>query len=175
MCTRRAIAENGPVGVLCPEAVAPEQVAAQPVVTADLVLQAFREVPLPASVLVVQPPEGETLVNFDTNFYTEADEFSVTVELLGVPVDLLVRPASFAWSFGDGATRTTTTPGAAYPDLEVTHRYARPGTVTTAVTVVWAADFSVAGGPWQTVDGTVAMASAGIPLRVREATPVLVD
>ncbi|HEY0952439.1 MAG TPA: hypothetical protein VGD85_19750, partial [Nocardioides sp.] len=54
----------------CPE----DSVAAPPEVTPGLVLRALRRVPLPASELVVQPPGGRTLVNFETNFYTEQGE-----------------------------------------------------------------------------------------------------
>ena len=62
-------------------------VAAQPVtvptVTPGLVARAFRTIDLPASELGVQPPDGRTLVNFDTNFYTEQPGFNRTVRLLG--------------------------------------------------------------------------------------------
>ena len=44
---------------------------ATPVVTPTTVQRAFAELPLPPSRLVIQPPNGRTLVNFDTNFYTE--------------------------------------------------------------------------------------------------------
>ena len=39
-----------------------------PQVTSSAVFRALRRIGLPASELVVQPPGGETLVNFDTNF-----------------------------------------------------------------------------------------------------------
>ena len=61
-------------------------------------------------------------MNFETNFYTERDEFTRAVTLLGRRVELRIWPASFGWRFGDGHQRTTT-PGAAYPDLEITHEY----------------------------------------------------
>ena len=50
----------------------------------------------PASTLVVQPPGGKTLVNFDTLFRTEAEPFTRTVRLLGHRVDLEITPASFS-------------------------------------------------------------------------------
>ena len=40
-------------------------------ITPALVAAALTRVALPASTLQVQPPDGRTLVNFDTNFYTD--------------------------------------------------------------------------------------------------------
>lgn len=82
---------------------------------------------------------------------------------------------SFDWRFGDGAALTTTTPGAPYPDLQVTHAYRQPGTYAADVTVTWTADFRVGGGPWQAVGGSVTTTSEPLGLWAREATPVLVD
>ena len=61
-----------------------------------MVAQAFRSVDLPASELTVQPPNGRTLVNFKTNFYTEQGEFTRTVTLLGRQVELLVAAGAGA-------------------------------------------------------------------------------
>jgi hypothetical protein len=91
--------------------------------SAGQILRAFRRIPLPESVLTIQPPGGATLVNFDTNFFTHAAPFERTVTLLGHQVHFRIRPRQFAWHFGDGSSETTTKPGAAYPALEVTHRY----------------------------------------------------
>lgn len=139
------------------------------------VLRAFQQVPLPPAELTIQPPDGTTLVNLDTNFYTAAEPFTTTVTLLDQTITLHIRPTAFTWTFGDGTTRTTTTPGAPYPDLQVTHAYTQPGTVTTQLTTTWSADYQIGTGPTHTVDGTVTMTSDPVPLRIREATPVLVD
>ncbi|HEY1133197.1 MAG TPA: PKD domain-containing protein [Nocardioides sp.] len=139
------------------------------------VYQAFREVPLPEAVLQIQPPDQVTLVNLETNFFTTAAPIATTVTVLGYAVELDITATSFVWDFGDGTTTTTATPGAPYPDLDVTHPYSRVGTYETSVTVTWSADFRVDGGAWQTVDGTVVMASEPVALDVREATPVLTD
>ena len=88
---------------------------------------------------MIQPPEGETLVNFETNLYTEAEAFEVTVTLLGQPVDLRIRPVSYTWVHGDGSQAVGTDPGAPYPDLRVTHMYLHTGRVSPRVDVTWAA------------------------------------
>ena len=68
----------------------------------------------PGLQLVVQPPGGKTLVNFDTLFRTEAEPFTRTVRLLGHRVDLEITPASFSWSHGDGTRQVTSDPGRAF-------------------------------------------------------------
>lgn len=149
-------------------------VAPEPEVTPGLVAAAFQRIPLPEAELVVQPPGGRTLVNFDTNFYTERDELTRTVTLLGRRVELRIWPASFGWRFGDGETRQTTSPGAAYPDLEITHRYLEKGRVSPSVDTTYAAQFRVGGGPWRDVQGTVTIPGTPEGLRVVTARPVLV-
>ncbi|WP_341927451.1 hypothetical protein [Nocardioides psychrotolerans] len=136
--------------------------------------QALSEVALPPSELIVQPPNGRTLVNFATNFHTDTDTFTRTITLLGHQVDLRITPATYDWRFGDGHTTSTTTPGAAYPDLQVTHDYVTAGTVTPAVDTTYTADFRVNGGAWRPVPGTVTIPGATVPLEVVEATPTLV-
>jgi hypothetical protein len=145
-----------------------------PVVTPGIVAAAFRQLPLPEAKLVIQPPNGRTLVNFETNFYTEQGEFTRTVTLLGRQVELRIWPASFGWRFGDGETDQTTSPGAAYPDLEVTHEYLKKGRVSPSVDTTYAAQFRVGGGPWRDVAGTVTIPGSPQGLRVVEARPVLV-
>ena len=137
------------------------------------VYQAFREVPLPETVLHIQPPDGTTLVNLETNFFTTAEPFTTTLTVLGYTVDLDITPTSYTWDFGDGTTTTTTPPGAPYPHLDITHAYTRTGTYPTRLTTTWSADFRVNNGPWQRVQGTVDMTSPTLDLQVREATPVL--
>ena len=135
---------------------------------------ALRVVPLPASVLEVQPANGRTLVNFDTNFFTQTDEFDRTVTLLGQRVDLHIVPSAFGWRFGDGESVTTKEPGAPYPQLDVTHSYLTKGRVAPSVDTTYTAQFRVNGGPWRDVPGSVTIPGAPVALRVLTATPTLV-
>lgn len=168
------VASDGSIsadGYVCPQ----EAVPAAPVVITDLMaLRALRTVPLPPSILTVQPPNGRTLVNFETNFFTEAEPFDRTVRILGQRVDLRIWPSAFTWHFGDGSSSTTSEPGAPYPDLEVTHSYLRKGRVSPRVDTTYSADFRVNGGPWRPVNGTVTMAGGPVGLEVVTARPTLV-
>jgi hypothetical protein len=153
---------------------APPEDADSPVITSSMVAAALRVIPLPASALQVQPPNGRTLVNFDTNFFTDTREFDRTVTLLGQQVDLHIVPSAFGWHFGDGESLTTAEPGAPYPDLDVTHSYLRKGRVAPSVDTTYTAQFRVNGGPWRAVPGSVTIAGAPVDLQVLTATPTLV-
>jgi hypothetical protein len=142
-------------------------------VTPALVLQALRQIGLP-SVEARTQPEGKTLVNFDTIFYTEPPTFTRTITLLGQRVDVRATPARYTWDHGDGTTAATTTPGRPYPAKDVTHQYARAHqTVQASVDVTYSARFRVNGGAWQDIPDTVTIAGPPTPLRITEATPVL--
>ncbi|RYP86820.1 hypothetical protein EKO23_07535 [Nocardioides guangzhouensis] len=161
------------------EACAPAIEPATPI-TQVTVLRALRRIDLPDSRLVVQPPGGRTLVNFDTLFRTEAEPFTRTVRLLGHRVDLEITPSSFTWRHGDGTAQTTATPGRAYQrgvpmEEYVSHRYQDAHvTMRPAVDTTYAARFRVDGGAWRDVDGTVTISGAGVDLRVVEGRPTLV-
>lgn len=77
---------NAPAGIsFCQQYAEPTT----PVLTVGLIRNAFAELKLPAGELVIQPPDGLTLVNFDTNFYTTSTRpIARTVTLLGRRVTL---------------------------------------------------------------------------------------
>jgi len=152
--------------------VPPDQLAA--LLTPDLVAVALSRLPLPAAELQVQPPNGRTLVNFDTNFFTTTGPSEHAVTLLGQRVELHVVPASFTWRFGDGDLLTTVEPGRPYPNLDVTHRYLSKGRVVASVDATYTAQFRVGGGPWRDVPGSVTVPGAAVGLEVVTATPTLV-
>jgi hypothetical protein len=148
--------------------------SSEPVVTAGMVSEALRRVPLPAARLQVQPPNGRTLVNFATNFYTEREEFTRHVRLLGQRIELRITPGRFTWHFDDGESTTTTSPGSPYPDLEVTHDYLEATSVSPSVDTTYTAEFRVGGGSWQPVPGSVTIPGEAVGLEVVEASPILV-
>ncbi|HET9500026.1 MAG TPA: hypothetical protein VFO98_07180 [Marmoricola sp.] len=138
-----------------------------------MVLRAFRQVPLPASRSIAQP-DTKTLVNFETIFHALAAPFTRTLTLLGQRVQLDIRPSSFHWVFGDGHSLDTTGPGAAYPSKEIVHKYLDAAvTVRHHLAITWTARFSVNGGPWQDVPGSVTRTGPDTALRIVEATPAL--
>jgi hypothetical protein len=176
VCVRTAIAVGLAPAEFCDSTspAPPATMTIVPTVTPGLVARAFRTIDLPASELHIQPPKGRTLVNFATNFYTEQPAFDRTVTLLGRRVDLRIWPSQFRWVFGDGGELASTSAGAPYPDLVITHDYLRKGGVSPRVDTTYSARFRVDGGPWRDVDGTVTIPGTPVPLEVITARPVLV-
>jgi len=145
----------------------------QPRVTPALVLNEIRRIGLPELQARTQP-EGKTLVNFDTIFYTEAQPFTATVTLLGQEVDIVAEPTGYTWHHGDGSTASTSGPGKPYPSKEITYRYSdAQTTVKPRVDVTYSARFRVNGGAWQDIDETVTITGPESSLRVSEASPTL--
>jgi len=146
-----------------------------PAITGGLVANALRRLTLPESELIIQPPGGRTLVNFETNFFTTNDlPFTRTVRLLGRAVELRIWPTSYTWDFDDGSPMTTTSPGARYPDLEITHNYVAKGDYRPRLATTYAAEWRVGDGQWQPVSGTATIEGGPTDLRAIEARPTLV-
>jgi hypothetical protein len=146
--------------------------------TPGAVAHAFQRLAWPASPLVVQPPRGKTLVNFDTNFFTTNTTPSTqTVTLIGQRVTIEATPTQYTWHFASGSDdgdRSTTDPGAAYPDLRVTYRYLHVGTVGPSVDTTYSGRYRVGNGPWRQIPDTLTVAGAPVDLQVVSATPHLV-
>jgi len=144
-----------------------------PTITPATVATAFQRIPLPQLTSIAQPGD-KTLVNFDTVFHVQAQTLVRDVTILGQDVELTITPSRFRWTFGDGTSAVTTTPGHAYPAKSLTHRYqAADVTVRHTVEVTWTATWRVNNGPWQDVPGTVTITGPRTALRVAEATPLL--
>ncbi|HQR28576.1 MAG TPA: hypothetical protein PLP61_16145, partial [Nocardioides sp.] len=149
-------------------------------ITPALVFDAMRRLSWPRSELVVEPPGGETLVNLATNFYTtNTAPTTQTVTLLGQRVEIEATPGGYLWHWAgegdDGGAERTASPGAAYPDLEVTHTYRDADvTVHPRVDTVYSGRYSVNGGPWTPIPQTLTVPGDPVALRVLSARPVLV-
>jgi hypothetical protein len=148
-------------------------------VTQAAVLRAFQRIPVPASEVVIQPPGGETLVNLDTIFSTQAEGFTRTIGLLGHRVDLDITPSEFRWVNGDGTVQVTDWAGRPWakgtPLGEfITHRYGDADkSVQPRVDTTWTARYRVDGGPWRDVGGTVTISGDPFDLAVLSAQPHL--
>lgn len=149
-------------------------------ITPAMVFAAMKRLTWPRSELVVQPPGGETLVNLETNFYTtNTAPTTQVISLLGQRVEIEATPSSYVWHWAgsgeDAGALETDDPGAAYPDLEVTHTY-RDGDVTVHpwVDTVYAGRYRVNNDGWTVIPDTLTVTGEPVDLRVLEARPVLV-
>ena len=173
-------------GIVClsPEEEPPPQ---QVIDIPGLALEAFRSIEMPQPRLLVQPPGGETLVNFPTVVSTTAEPKTYTVPMgnTGITIILDTWPSNYHWDFGDGATLDTDAPGRAWTDGDlpatddrfITHEYTDADeTFDASVAITWSANFRVAGqSDWQAVDGQVTRDSADVALTILEARPELVE
>ncbi len=146
----------------------------QPVVLPTITVADVRRVGLPPSTASLQPAGGDVVLNIPVNVYAQAAPVTLDVQVLGFPVMIRATPETFTWTFGDGASLgPTTDPGAAYPAMTTTHTYTRPGTYPVTLTTTYSAEFSVAGLPFEPVDGTVDVDSPAATLTAHAGTTVL--
>ena len=128
------------------------------------------------SGLVRQPPGDMVIVSKDLIVYTDPSSRTLSTTVGGVPVEVVVTPVSYTWDWGDGASTTTTDPGAPYPYQTVVHRYRqRLKGVVVSLTTSWSATFSVEGGPPQPVSGTVTTTESSAPFDLVRLVGVLTD
>lgn len=141
----------------------------------QLVVREWQSIQIPAATLGINPPDGRTLVNFETIFFTDAGEQSFPVTLLGRSVVIYAIPVEYIWHHGDGTTQTTESPGAPYPSKEITHLFDTIGTVMPRVDVRYRAEFTVDGGARQPIPGIATVTGTSEELSVLEARTRLVD
>lgn len=71
-------------------------------------------------------PNGWMIVGLSTNFYARAEQQIKVGTLLGRPASVRFTPARYAWTYGDGSTRSATTPGGTWSSLGINEFDATP-------------------------------------------------
>lgn len=141
----------------------------------EMVIRRFKDIAWPDSNLVVQPPKGKTLVNFETNFYTlDSIPIDQTVTVANRQVVIRAVPTTYAFHFGDGAVTRTASPGRPHPDLDVTHVYERVGTVEVRLDTTYSGEYRIGDGDWVDIPDTLTVTGEPQDLEVVEALPQLV-
>jgi hypothetical protein len=136
----------------------------------------FRRLPLASGGIARQPARGWTLVNVDTIVRTDPTPQSFDLTLLGTPVEIVARPTSYSWLFGDGSPPLVTTdPGSSWPAHTLAHAYRAAGARQITLTTAWTGSFRVAGSTtWTPIVGEAVTLETSPPFDVREATNALV-
>ncbi|WOF21812.1 hypothetical protein N8K70_10490 [Microbacterium betulae] len=137
----------------------------------------------PAPLTVATEPDGVAVVGMPMNVVAPAQEHVAGGSLFGLPVRVVFTPASFAFDFGDGTVRTSSSGGSSWSDqglpefsaTATSHAYASRGTYTVVASVSYNAvvDFGVWGA--YPVDGLVTTSSPASSVRVVEAHTALVE
>ena len=141
----------------------------------QLVISEFKRMDWPASDLVVQPPGGKTLVNFETNFFTLNNQAILkSVTVAGQRVEIRAIPTSYTFHFGDDTRTTTANPGRPHPNLDVTHVYDETGMVSVRLDTTYGGEYRIGGGDWAPIAESLTVAGAEQGLEIVEAVPQLV-
>ncbi len=152
----------------------------------SLAIQEFYQTQVKVPAPKMHPPDQRTLVNFPNVLWTDFTGYERDTDIQAADVRLKFTPVSYRWNFGDGKTLTTKNPGKPYdPDLTdrvdqvedqypVTHRFTDTGKATISVTVVLNGQFSVNGGPWQPITGSIQATSPDVTIDVAQARGQLI-
>ena len=135
----------------------------------------FAALPVQPATAHAGPDVGYLPVGMDLIVYADAPDQTLDTTLLGTPVQVRALPIRYAWDFGDGNTLATADPGKPYPDATVTSRYEHAGWYDVTLTTTYAGQFSVNGGPWQDIDGTITVASPPVAVYSRSFESRLID
>ncbi|WP_194419893.1 hypothetical protein [Microbacterium abyssi] len=135
----------------------------------------------PAGSTVTGEPDNVGVAGLPTNFVTTASVQTVTGDLFGFPVSVRFTPSAYDFSFGDGATTTTTSGGTTWADLdqaqftptETSHTYRDRGSYIARVDVRYTAEVDFGIG-WFPVSGEVTSTGAEQEVRIFEAHTALV-
>ncbi len=130
-------------------------------------------------------PNGWMIVGLSTNFFAHATQHIKSGTLLGGPASVRFTPVQYSWTYGDGATRTTSTPGATWSaqgiaEFDATptsHIYSAPGRYVIDLTIGYAPEYQLASGTaWIPVSGVVwAPANQLVAVAAAGAKTVLVE
>ncbi|UJP40329.1 PKD domain-containing protein [Cellulomonas palmilytica] len=137
-----------------------------------LTRQEFQLLPIVAPEVNVQP-SADVLVNKRTILFTDGAPQRFRTTVFGTwGIDVVATPVEYRWTFGDGESLVTATPGAPYPSFEVTHTFSEPiGATAVGLTVTWKGQFRVDADPlhkWREVTGTARTESVSAPFDVIE-------
>ena len=128
-------------------------------------------------------PNGWAIVGLDTNFFSRGGEETVDGTLLGGPAQVRFTPVAWTWSYGDSATKRTSTAGRTWAELGIpefdatptSHVYADKGTYTITLTIEYAAEYRLGAGAWTPIAGVLSLPSNPLVITVGSAKTVLVD
>ncbi len=128
-------------------------------------------------------PNGWVIVGLPANIYSSVGTQIVPGQLLGQSADVRFTPIWWRWSYGDGATATLPTKGGTWAALGLrefdstptSHIYEQAGNYTIRLSIVYRAEYRIAGGPFTPITGTLTLPANELHITASGAKTVLVD
>jgi hypothetical protein len=137
----------------------------------------------PAPGIQRMEPDGWVVVGLPANIYSIVDTQIVAGELLGQSADVRFTPVAWQWNYGDGAAATLPTRGGTWAALGLrefdatptSHIYQRAGSYTIRLSIVYRAEYRIAGGPFTPIAGTITLPANELHITASGAKTVLVE
>ncbi len=143
-----------------------------PIDPASVAAELRDHLPVPDMTVSVNPATG--LVALPSWFWIDGyDGAPITSSdtLGGITIEVQIVPQLYTWSFGDGATMETSSPGKPYPaQSDVQHSYEQSsfgagGAFAVTVEIRFSAQYRVNGGPWQSLDAITRSFTSDYPVQ----------
>lgn len=137
----------------------------------------------PAPGIQRMEPDGWVVVGLPANIYSIVGVQIVPGELLGQSADVRFTPVAWRWNYGDGTAATLPTKGGTWQALGLrefdatptSHIYQRAGNYTIRLSIVYRAEYRIAGGPFVPIAGTITLPANELYITASGAKTVLVD
>ncbi len=147
---------------------ADDPVEEEPEVTEEMVLdQAYAAAPHPTAAV---QPGARSYVNLPNNYWADAPDETVTVNVLGNPIAITFTVTDVTWDFGDGSSAS----GEGVEDAEVgapgavEHAYGRQGSYEITATSTVGVQFTLPNGQAVNQPGAFQFSSDPVTLPVGE-------
>ena len=135
----------------------------------------------PAVGTIVGEPDDLGVVGLPANFVTQASQHVRSGELFGFPVDVRFTPVSYTFDYGDGESRTSSSPGASWQSLgqaqftptDTSHIYSERGRYDASVDIAYTAEIDLGAG-WFPIEGHLDIPGPTQQIRIFEAHTALV-
>lgn len=136
----------------------------------------------PASVPLIDEPDGVGVVGMPMNFVVDARAHDAAGTLFDLPVSVRFTPASVLFVHGDGTSRVADSGGASWAALGLaqfsatptSHAYAARGTYTASAVIRYGAEVDFGTG-WRPVPGVLEIPTTSGDVQIFEVRTALVD
>lgn len=142
----------------------------------DIARELRDRIPIPRVIVDINPGRG--LVGVESWFWIEGYDgrpITDSTDAFGDLVEVEAQVTRYEWSFGDGATFVSESPGRAYPQKsEVRHMFERssagiPDGYAVVVDFVFGVRYRVNGGAWTALPDITRSSQANYPVRESQA------